>query len=159
MERLESRTVSHGGAELFLVERGDPTTPTIVFVHGYPDTHRCWDEVAQLLEDRFHVVAYDTRGVGRSNAPERRDAFALEHLTGDLGAVIDAVSPDQPVHLVGHDWGAFQCWEAVVSDELRDRVASFTAVAGPRIDRARGWALQRLRRPSPRALAELGGQA
>jgi NAD(P)-dependent dehydrogenase (short-subunit alcohol dehydrogenase family)/pimeloyl-ACP methyl ester carboxylesterase len=153
-----TRTVESGGATLHVVERGDPAAPTIVFVHGYPDTHRCWDEVIKLLEDRCHVVAYDVRGVGRSTAPERRDAFRLEHLARDLGAVVDAVSPDAPAHLVGHDWGAFTCWEAIVTEGVRDRIASFTAVAGPRIDRARGWALTRLR-PSPRALAELAGQA
>jgi NAD(P)-dependent dehydrogenase (short-subunit alcohol dehydrogenase family)/pimeloyl-ACP methyl ester carboxylesterase len=145
-----TRTVEHGGARLHVIEQGIEGAPTIVFVHGYPDTHRCWDEVLELLTDRFHLVAYDVRGIGRSTAPDRRDALALEHLTGDLGAVIDAVSPDAPVHLVGHDWGAFQCWEAAVTDGVRERIASFTAVAGPRIDLARRWAQQRLLRPTPR---------
>jgi NAD(P)-dependent dehydrogenase (short-subunit alcohol dehydrogenase family)/pimeloyl-ACP methyl ester carboxylesterase len=152
-----TRTISSpGGAELFALERGDPSAPTIVFVHGYPDTHGCWDEVTELLADRFHTVAYDVRGIGRSTAPDRRDAFALEHLARDLGAVIEAVSPDEPVHVVGHDWGAFQCWEAVFTDGVRERIASYTAVAGPRIDAARAWALKRMRSSGVRDLA---GQA
>jgi NAD(P)-dependent dehydrogenase (short-subunit alcohol dehydrogenase family)/pimeloyl-ACP methyl ester carboxylesterase len=72
--------------------------------------------------------------------------------------VIDVVSPDAPVHLVGHDWGAFLCWEAVLTDGVRERVASFTAVAGPRIDVVREWAARRLG-TSARGLRELAGQA
>jgi NAD(P)-dependent dehydrogenase (short-subunit alcohol dehydrogenase family)/pimeloyl-ACP methyl ester carboxylesterase len=149
---------SPAGASLFVTESGDAGGPTLVLVHGFPDTHGCWEELAELLADRFHVVAYDVRGMGRSTAPERAGTYALDQLAIDLGAVIDAVSPDAPVHLVGHDWGAFQCWEAITTDGLRDRVASFTAVAGPRIDTVRSWALRRLR-PAPAALAQLAGQA
>jgi NAD(P)-dependent dehydrogenase (short-subunit alcohol dehydrogenase family)/pimeloyl-ACP methyl ester carboxylesterase len=158
-ERIDgsrSRTVSRAGAELHVVERGPAGAPTIVFVHGYPDTHGCWLEVMDLLEDRFHVVAYDIRGIGRSTAPSGADAFALAELALDLGAVIDAVSPDAPVHIVGHDWGAFQCWEATVTDGVRERIASYTAVAGPRIDAVRAWALRRMR---PGGLRDLAGQA
>jgi NAD(P)-dependent dehydrogenase (short-subunit alcohol dehydrogenase family)/pimeloyl-ACP methyl ester carboxylesterase len=151
-----TRTVSRAGANLHVVERGPEGAPTIVFVHGYPDTHGCWLEVMDLLEDRFHVVAYDIRGIGRSSAPSTADAFALSELALDLGAVIDAVSPDAPAHIVGHDWGAFQCWEAVVTDGVRQRIASYTAVAGPRIDAVRGWALRRMR---PAGLRDLAGQA
>lgn len=154
-----TRTVECGGAALHVAERGDRDAPTIVLVHGYPDTHRCWDEVAALLEDRFHVVAYDMRGIGRSTSPDRRDAHRLEPLALDLEAVIDAVSRGERVHLVGHDWGAFTCWEAILTDGVRDRIASFTAVAGPRLDVMRDWAARRLGRPSPRALSELAGQA
>jgi NAD(P)-dependent dehydrogenase (short-subunit alcohol dehydrogenase family)/pimeloyl-ACP methyl ester carboxylesterase len=149
--------VTNGGAVLHVVESGDPSAPTVVLVHGYPDTHGCWDELAELLSERFHVVAYDVRGMGRSTAPDGPDAYALPVLAADLGAVIDAVSPGARVHLVGHDWGSFQCWEAITTEPLADRIASFTAVAGPRIDAAAAWALRRLR-PSVRTLRQLAAQ-
>jgi NAD(P)-dependent dehydrogenase (short-subunit alcohol dehydrogenase family)/pimeloyl-ACP methyl ester carboxylesterase len=150
------RSISRAGAELHLFEGGDLTGPTVVFVHGYPDAHTCWDEVIELLSDRFHVVAYDIRGVGASTNSGARDEYMLAELALDLGAVIEAVSGKDPVHLVGHDWGAFQCWEALLTDGVRERVASFTALAGPRLDSSRQWALRRLRRGRLRALA---GQA
>ena len=155
-EAQRERTVSSAGADLQVVEGGDQTAPTLVFVHGYPDAHTCWDEVIELLSDRFHVVAYDIRGIGRSTNTGARDEYALGELALDLGAVIENVSPDAPVHLVGHDWGAFQCWEALFTDGVRERVASFTAVAGPRLDSSRQWALRRLR---PGGLRALAGQA
>jgi pimeloyl-ACP methyl ester carboxylesterase len=95
--------------------------------------------------------------MGGSSAPERRGAFALPELGRDLKAVIAAVSPDRPVHLVGHDWGAFQCWEGVTAGGLDGLVASFTAIAGPRIDLSRAWLRSRLR-PSPTAVAQLASQ-
>jgi NAD(P)-dependent dehydrogenase (short-subunit alcohol dehydrogenase family)/pimeloyl-ACP methyl ester carboxylesterase len=152
------RIVSRPGAELYVVEAGDPAAPAIVLVHGFPDTHRCWDEVVALLTDRFRVIAYDTRGIGRSRTSDGSRGYRLAELALDLGTVIEELSPGIPVHLVGHDWGAFQCWEALQTEGVRERIASFTAVAGPRIDLAREWALRRLR-PSPRALRELAGQA
>jgi NAD(P)-dependent dehydrogenase (short-subunit alcohol dehydrogenase family)/pimeloyl-ACP methyl ester carboxylesterase len=155
---VERHVASPAGATLAVWESGELAGPTVVLVHGYPDTHGCWDELAHGLAGRFHVVTYDVRGIGASTAPERDDAYSLEQLTIDLQAVLDAVSPDAPVHLVGHDWGAIQGWDAVTDARLRDRIASFTAIAGPRVDAGRDWALRRLR-PSPAALAQLAGQA
>jgi NAD(P)-dependent dehydrogenase (short-subunit alcohol dehydrogenase family)/pimeloyl-ACP methyl ester carboxylesterase len=153
-----SRVVSRAGAELFVSESGDRTNPTVVLVHGFPDTHAMWDELVGQLSGRLHTVAYDVRGMGRSIAPDGAAAYLLGELALDLRAVIDAVSPDRPVHLVGHDWGALQCWEALTAEDASERIASFTAIAGPRIDAAATWALRRLR-PAPAALRELLDQA
>ena len=150
---MPERRVDSGSASLAVWERGDSAAPTVVLVHGYPDTHGVWEEVASLLAARFHVVAFDTRGVGGSTSGD--GDFSLRALADDLGAVLDAVCPDRPVHLVGHDWGAFQCWEALASF---DRIASFTALAGPRLDQAGDWALRRLR-PWPPALLQVADQA
>ena len=153
-----SRTVRSASAKLAVWENGDSAKPTLILVHGFPDTHSVWDEVVVLLADRFHVVAFDVRGVGLSTAPERSGAYLLDNLALDLEAVMDAVSPDDPVHLAGHDWGAFQCWEAIDSERHEGRIASFTAIAGPRIQNAGDWALARVR-PRPTGLFELLDQA
>src|SRR5205085_969867 len=55
-------------------------------------------------------------------------------LVRDMAAVIDAVSPDEKVHLVGHDWGSIQAWEAVTT--MPERFASFTSISGPGLDHA-----------------------
>jgi NAD(P)-dependent dehydrogenase (short-subunit alcohol dehydrogenase family)/pimeloyl-ACP methyl ester carboxylesterase len=151
-----TRVVSRAGAELFVSEHGDPANPTVVLVHGWPDTHSMWDELVAELSGHLHTVGYDVRGMGRSLAPQGADAFLLSELALDLGAVIDAVSPDQRVHLIGHDWGAFQCWEAACQPGASDRIASFTAIAGPRIDMTPDWALRRLRPSGLKQLLDQG---
>ncbi len=136
IERLD---VHGDGLDLAVWRRGDPAHPTIVLVHGYPDTHRVWDGVAEHLADEFQVVAYDVRGAGESGRPSTREGYDLRHLVADLGAVLDAVSPDRPVHLVGHDWGSIQGWEAVCCGALDGRIASYTSQSGPALDHAARW--------------------
>ncbi|GGP40961.1 SDR family oxidoreductase [Streptomyces calvus] len=153
------RRVRTGGVELCVAEMGDPERPTVVLVHGYPDSKEVWSEVAPRLAGRFHVVAYDVRGHGRSTAPRPlRGGFTLEKLTDDFLAVADAVSPDRPVHLVGHDWGSVQSWEFVTVGRTAGRIASFTSMSGPSLDHFGHWIDRRLKRPTPRRVGQLLGQ-
>ncbi|MFD4241337.1 SDR family oxidoreductase [Streptomyces sp. NPDC058525] len=153
------RWVSTGGVELCVAELGDTEQPTVVLVHGYPDSKEVWSEVAERLAARFHVVLYDVRGHGRSTAPQPlRGGFTLEKLTDDFLAVADAVSPDRPVHLVGHDWGSVQGWEFATVARTEGRIASFTSMSGPSLDHFGHWIKKRMARPTPRRAAQLLGQ-
>ncbi len=131
---MAPRTVASGEVRLAVFETMR-TGSTMVFVHGFPDTHAVWDPVVSLLRHRLHCVAYDVRGAGASNAPTSSSDYRVEHLVADLVAVLDAVSPDRPVHLVGHDWGSVQAWEAVLREKsdkrLTGRFAAFTTISGP----------------------------
>ncbi|MEV7071694.1 SDR family oxidoreductase [Streptomyces sp. NPDC093990] len=159
LEGARERRVRTGGVELSVAELGDPGRPTVILVHGYPDSKEVWSEVAPRLADRFHVVLYDVRGHGRSTAPRPlRGGFTLEKLTDDFLAVADAVSPDRPVHLVGHDWGSVQSWEFVTVRRTEGRVASFTSMSGPSLDHFGHWIQSRLHRPTPRRIGQLLGQ-
>ena len=139
------RRIRSDGVELAVREAGDPDRPTVVLVHGYPDTSALWLPVFERLEPHYHVVTYDVRGAGASSTPRGPNAYSLEHLVADLGAVIEAVSPEKPVHLVGHDWGSIQSWEAVTTPRLHGRIASFTSISGPSIDYAGNWLRAKLR--------------
>lgn len=159
LEGARERRVRTGGIELCVAELGDPGRPTVVLVHGYPDSKEVWSQVAPRLAGRFHVVLYDVRGHGRSDAPRPlRGGFTLEKLTDDFLAVVDAVSPDRPVHLVGHDWGSVQSWEFVTVPRTQGRIASFTSMSGPSLDHFGHWLNKRLTRPTPRRVGQLLGQ-
>ncbi|MEO3972833.1 SDR family oxidoreductase [Streptomyces sp. CAU 1734] len=153
------RWVRTGGIELCVAELGDSSHPTVVLVHGYPDSKEVWSEVAGRLAERFHVVLYDVRGHGGSSAPKPlRGGFTLEKLTDDFLAVADAVSPDRPVHLVGHDWGSVQSWEFVTVGRTEGRIASFTSISGPSLDHFGHWIKKRISRPTPGRVGQLLGQ-
>nr|WP_161252615.1 SDR family oxidoreductase [Streptomyces sp. SID685] len=159
MKGARERTVRTGGIDLCVAELGDAQQPTVVLVHGYPDSKEVWSEIAPRLAERFHVVLYDVRGHGRSTAPRPlRGGFTLAKLTDDFLAVVDAVSPDRPVHLVGHDWGSVQSWEFVTVGRTEGRIASFTTISGPSLDHFGHWINDRLKRPTPRRVAQLLGQ-
>ncbi|MET8568033.1 SDR family oxidoreductase [Streptomyces sp. NPDC004783] len=159
LDGARERRVRTGGVELCVAELGDAGNPTVVLVHGYPDSKEVWSEVAARLAGRFHVVLYDVRGHGRSSAPiPLRGGFTLEKLTDDFLAVADAVSPGRPVHLVGHDWGSVQSWEFVTVKRTEGRIASFTSMSGPSLDHFGHWIGRRVGRPTPRRVGQLLGQ-
>ena len=155
---LTRTTVHRDGIDLAVWEGGSPDGPTVVMVHGWPDTHRLWLGVAALLADDFRVVLYDTRGQGGSPAGEASD-FTLPTLAADLFAVLDAVSPEQPVHVVGHDWGSVQAWEAVCEPGAEARIASFTSMSGPNLDHLSAWARRSLANPTPAGVGAVLAQA
>jgi pimeloyl-ACP methyl ester carboxylesterase len=151
-ERLR-RVTSSDGVTLAVYEQGDPTAPTIVAIHGYPDNHSVWDAVVPLLADRFHVVTYDVRGAGSSDKPRVRSAYRYARLTDDLAAVLDAVSPDAPVHLLAHDWGSIQVWPAL--PQLPGRIATFTSISGPSLEYGGIW-LRKVREHPRASLRQMG---
>jgi pimeloyl-ACP methyl ester carboxylesterase len=148
-----------GAVELAVFTSGASSGPVVVLVHGYPDTHQVWDEVSGALAPDFRVVTYDVRGAGASDAPDGLTGYHLDRLADDLFAVADAVSPDRPVHVVGHDWGSVQAWHAVTDPRAADRIASFTSISGPCLDHTAYWYRRRLASPSFAHLTEVARQS
>jgi pimeloyl-ACP methyl ester carboxylesterase len=119
------------GTRLAVYEEGNGGGPIVVFVHGWPDSHVVWDGVAELLAGDYRIIRYDNRGAGASSVPESVSAYALDRLADDFEAVITALAPDSPVHVVGHDWGAATMWEVLSRPAAALRVASYTSISGP----------------------------
>lgn len=132
----------------------DPTRPTVLAIHGYPDNHRIWDGVAEALVERCNVAAYDVRGAGGSACPADRSGYRLQQLVSDVGAVIDSLGVDR-VHLLAHDWGSVQGWAAITDESLAGRIASFTSISGPHLPYA-GRFLRSAR--TPRAALDVARQ-
>ena len=137
---MSARFVSSAdGVRIAVHESGSPSGPVVVAVHGFPDNHTVWDGVAEALREDVRFVAYDVRGSGASDKPTGRTAYRMERLTDDLATVIDAVGPDAPVHLLGHDWGSIQLWGALGQPRIARRVATFTSISGPSLDQTAAW--------------------
>lgn len=136
---VTTHRVPSAGIELSVREHSpaDPERPSVVLVHGYPDQQQMWDPVvAELVAAGLHVVTYDVRGAGASGVPDRVADYRTDLLVDDLASVLDATLPaGGRAHLVGHDWGSVQLWEAVLAEadhpRLRGRLASFTSISGP----------------------------
>ncbi|OJA47974.1 short chain dehydrogenase [Burkholderia ubonensis] len=150
--------VASGDLTLAVRTWGDPARTPVVLLHGYPDNSSVWQRVAPLLARQHYVIAYDVRGAGLSGAPRRTADYRLAKLTDDFAAVIDALCPGRPIHLIAHDWGSIQGWECVTEPRLAGRIASYTSCSGPCLDHVGFWLRERLLRPTPASLARLGGQ-
>lgn len=158
-DRVITQVKASDGVRLAVQEHGSRSKPTLVAVHGYPDNHTIWDRALPDLTEHYHVVTYDMRGAGDSDAPRERKAYQLDRVADDFVAVLNAVAPDQPVHLVAHDWGSIQAWHAITTGRVRDRIASFTSMGGPCLHHAGYFFRSRLRRPTVRGLRDLTVQA
>lgn len=85
--------------------------PAVLLLHGFPDSSKLWLEVApRLIAAGFRVIAPDLRGFGESDAPAAVGEYALGHVVADLRALLTRLTHDEPVHVVGHDWGAVAGW-------------------------------------------------
>jgi NAD(P)-dependent dehydrogenase (short-subunit alcohol dehydrogenase family)/pimeloyl-ACP methyl ester carboxylesterase len=147
---------SSDGTRIAVYEQGNPSGPTLVLVHGYPDTHSVWDAVVTLLADRFRIVRYDTRGAGDSDAPRPTSAYRMDRFADDFAAVVDA---EESVHVLAHDWGSAGVWQFLNRAGADQRVASFTSVSGPSPDHVSAYLRSALARPhSPRRFAQGVGQ-
>jgi pimeloyl-ACP methyl ester carboxylesterase len=100
--------------------------PLVVFVHGFPESWYSWrHQLGPVAAAGFTSCAIDVRGYGGSDKPEAVAAYAMERIVGDLVGVADALQPDAPAILVGHDWGAPIVWNSALT-----RPDRFSAVAG-----------------------------
>ncbi len=151
---VERTTVANEGMRLAVFETGNPDGETIVLVHGWPDTHELWSHIVPLLADTFRIISYDTRGAGESTVPQERSAYRLSSLASDFYAVIDAVSPDRPVHVLAHDWGAVEVWEAAAQPRATDRIASYTSISGPNLDHLGKWSRSKFSKPTRTGLRQ-----
>jgi pimeloyl-ACP methyl ester carboxylesterase len=82
MSDVAYRTADVDGFSVFYREAGAADAPTLLLLHGYPSASHQFRELIPLLADRFHIVAPDLPGFGKSDMPSR-DAFSytFEHLT------------------------------------------------------------------------------
>ncbi len=151
---MESVTVRSGDRDLHVVRAGDPTHPTVLFLHGYPDSHRVWRESMEALSDEYHVVAFDMRGVQGSGPPALAADYRIDRLLPDIEAVIDATcGPEGRVYLVAHDWGSTIAWSFISEPEYAPRVISLTSMSGPHLRIWLQWMLEGIKSLRPRRMA------
>lgn len=121
--RLSLRT----GATLNVALAGDPAKPAVIFLHGFPESHRTWREIAPLLEDDFYLVMPDQRGFAGSDRPLEVEAYKSETLIDEVFALADKLGVES-FALVGHDWGGAIAWGAALrSDPRLTRLAIINA--------------------------------
>lgn len=90
----------------------------IIFLHGFPESHRTWRHQLAALSPDYRVIAPDQRGFGASDKPEGVQCYEADAIVADLMALADALEIDE-FTLVGHDWGGAAAWLAALRHPLR----------------------------------------
>jgi pimeloyl-ACP methyl ester carboxylesterase len=106
---------------------GDSRNPAAILLHGFPESHRTWREVAPRLQQEFYLVMPDQRGFAGSDRPQEVDAYKTDTLVDDVFALAEALGLEQ-FALVGHDWGGAIAWAAALRNDPRlERIAIINA--------------------------------
>jgi pimeloyl-ACP methyl ester carboxylesterase len=108
---------------------GDPGSPPVLALHGFPQTSLAWAELGPVLGDAgYHVVAFDQRGYSAEARPAEDEGYLLGHLVGDVVDVAEQLGLGA-VHLLGHDWGGWVAWHLAASRP--DLLRSLSVVCTP----------------------------
>lgn len=124
---LETRRISLStGVELDVTLGG--SGPPLLFLHGFPESHRTWrHQLADLSRDHF-VAAPNQRGYARSSKPPDVADYEADKIVADVLALADALDIDR-FTLVGHDWGGAAAWLAAL--KAPDRVDRLIILNAP----------------------------
>jgi pimeloyl-ACP methyl ester carboxylesterase len=96
--------VSVGSVSLAVAEWPGPAKgPAIVCIHGLTANHTCWASVADVLSPAHRLIAYDLRGRGESDKPDKGYSLAVHG--DDLEGLLDHFGLKKAV-LIGHSLGA-----------------------------------------------------
>ena len=106
------------GVTLNVALAGDPASPPVILLHGFPESHRTWRGVAPLLKDHFRLIMPDQRGFAGSDRPQEVEAYETDKLVDDIFGLADALSLER-FALVGHDWGGAIAWPAALRGDPR----------------------------------------
>ena len=125
------RTIHRPDGDLSVLDAGEGFP--VVLAHGFPELAYSWrHQFAALTDAGCRVLAADGRGYGRSAAPAALEAYDIEHLNGDLLALLDDIGEERAV-VVGHDWGAIVAWQLAWAHP--DRVAGIVGMSVPFVPR------------------------
>lgn len=153
------RTVTVAGVDIFYREAGSPDAPTLLLLHGFPSSSAQYQGLIDRLADRFHLVAPDYPGFGRTDPLPGTSTF--ERLADSVEGFVDALALER-YSLYLFDFGAPvgfrlatrrpQCVEALVIQNAN----AYEAGIGPRLaGLAPYWEDREAAEPSVRGFLEL----
>ncbi|MDE2362593.1 MAG: alpha/beta hydrolase [Hyphomicrobiales bacterium] len=116
----QRRVIRANGIDIEVYESGAGEKLALL-LHGFPEHSVSWRAQAPMLAGMgYRVWVPNQRGYGGTTTPAERDAYAIDKLTGDIAALIDAFRSKsatadfaggaKSVTLIAHDWGALLAW-------------------------------------------------
>ena len=110
------RVLLSTGVELDACVMGDPSNPPIIFLHGFPESHRTWRHQLLALSDEYYCIAPDQRGYRGSSKPAEVGDYTIDKLTADVFALADAFGIEH-FTIAGHDWGGAVAWSVALNGQ------------------------------------------
>ena len=106
-EGFGARVFDVNGTSIFARFGGTMHGPSLLLLHGFPQTHAMWHRVVQALQAGYFVVLPDLRGYGDSSKvaglPDHSN-YSKRTMAQDVIGVMDALGRGN-FYLCGHDRG------------------------------------------------------
>ncbi|MFM6853658.1 MAG: alpha/beta fold hydrolase [Sphingopyxis sp.] len=109
------------GIALDYADIGPRDGDALIFLHGFPESHRTWRNQLVHLSDQYRCIAPDQRGYCQSDKPDGVDNYSADKLTADIFALADHLGIDR-FTIVGHDWGGAIAWSVALNGMANGRV-------------------------------------
>lgn len=134
--------VSNQSARIYWDEQGQGEPILLIMGLGY--TAHMWHRTRSLLAEHFRTVAFDNRGVGRSDSPD--GPYPIPLMASDAAAVLDAAEVEN-AHVFGVSMGGMIAQEFALQypTRVRSLILGCTAAGGPTAIRSEPEAAQMLK--------------
>lgn len=117
MKPLPQRRIAlANGIHLDVVDEGPRDAPALIFLHGFPESHRTWRHQIAHLSKRYRCIAPDQRGYRGSSKPKEVSDYTPDKLINDVFLLADALGVES-FTIVGHDWGGAIAWGVALSGQ------------------------------------------
>ena len=118
------------GIELDVVDDGPRDAPVLIFLHGFPESHRTWRHQIAHFSDRFRCIAPDQRGYRGSSKPQDVASYTPDKLIGDIFLLATELEI-RDFTIVGHDWGGAIAWGVALMGQSTGRVVRCVIANAP----------------------------
>ncbi len=123
------------GIELDVLDTGQPESgggdaPVLIFLHGFPESHRTWRHQVAYFADKYRCIAPDQRGYRGSSNPQEVENYTPDKLIGDVFLMADALGVDK-FTIIGHDWGGAIAWGTALGGQMNGRVTRAVVANAP----------------------------
>lgn len=118
------------GIELDVVDIGPRDAPVLIFLHGFPESHRTWRHQIAHFSDRFRCIAPDQRGYRGSSKPQDVESYTPDKLIGDVFLLATELEI-RDFTIVGHDWGGAIAWGVALMGQSTGRVVRCVIANAP----------------------------
>jgi pimeloyl-ACP methyl ester carboxylesterase len=86
------RSADTGSHRVSYREAGEPKSPAVLLLHGFPTASHMFRDLIPLLADRYHVVAPDLPGFGNTVSPPRGQFdYTFDNLARVIGGFVETV--------------------------------------------------------------------
>ena len=125
-----NRVTLENGIALDVVDEGPADAPALIFLHGFPESHRTWRHQVAHFSDHYRCIAPDQRGYRGSSKPPEVSDYTPDKLIGDVFQLADALDIDK-FTVLGHDWGGAIAWGTAIAGQMNGRVTRAVVANAP----------------------------